>query len=132
MCIRDRLSGDEAVYYKLSDQGKLEGMISTHVDDFDLAGTKEFVEMVAREIERVLDVSTVESDKFRFTGIDVEKTETGIEISMEDYTQSLEEIKIREAKADEELTHEELKVFRKYVGKLNWLQIQGQIWQFML
>ena len=116
-----KLSGDEAVYYKLSEEGKLEGMISTHVDDFDLAGTKGFVEMVASEIERVLDVSTVESDKFRFTGIDVEKTENGIEISMEDYAQSLEEVQIREAKADAELTREELKVFRKYVGKLNWL-----------
>ena len=86
-----------------------------------MAGTKEFVEMVSKELERVLDVSTVESNKFRFTGIDVEKTETGIVISMEDYAQSLEEIKIREAKANEELTREELKVFRKYVGKLNWL-----------
>ena len=116
-----KLSGDEAVYYKHSDQGKLEGMISTHVDDFDLAGTMEFVEMVAKEIERVLDVSTVESDSFRFTGIDVKKTETGIEISMEDYAQSLEDINIREAKADEKLTREELKIYRKYVGKLNWL-----------
>ena len=66
-------------------------------------------------------MSTVESDSFRFTGIDVKKTETGIEISMEDYAQSLEDINIREAKADEELTREELKIFRKYVGKLNWL-----------
>ena len=64
-----KLSGDEAVYYKLDEEGNLEGMVSTHVDDFDLAGRKKFVEMVTEEISRILDVSTVECDCFRFTGI---------------------------------------------------------------
>ena len=40
---------------------------------------------------------------------------------MEDYAKNLEEIQIRDAKADELLIREELKVFRKFVGKLNWL-----------
>ena len=40
---------------------------------------------------------------------------------MEDYAKSVEEIQIREAKADETLTREELKVYRKFVGKLNQL-----------
>ena len=40
---------------------------------------------------------------------------------MDEYEESLEEIKIREGKSDEELTRDELKVLRKYVGKLNWL-----------
>ena len=38
-----------------------------------MAGRKKFVEMITKEISRVLDVSTVESDYFRFTGIDVKK-----------------------------------------------------------
>ena len=33
----------------------------------------------------------------------------------------MEDIKIRDAKADESLTRDELKVYRKFVGKLNWL-----------
>ena len=37
---------------------------------------------------------------------------------MEDYAKSLEEIQIREAKADEILTKEELKGYRKSVGKI--------------
>ena len=40
---------------------------------------------------------------------------------MEDYARSLEEIQIRDGKADELLTRDELKVFRKFVRKLNWL-----------
>ena len=40
---------------------------------------------------------------------------------MEDYAKSLEEIQIRDAKVDKPLTRDELKVLRKFVGKLNWL-----------
>ena len=95
--------------------------MSTHVDDFDLAGKKRFVNRLTKEIHKALDVSTVESNCFRFTGIDVKKVKEGIEISMEDYAKSLEEIQVRDAKADEPLTREEIKVFRKFVGKFNWL-----------
>ena len=116
-----KLDGDEAVYYMIGEKGDLEGMVSTHVDDFDLAGRKRLVNRITEEIGKALDVSTVESNCFRFTGIDVKKVKEGIEISMEDYAKSLEEIQIRDTKADEPLTREELKVFRKFVGKLNWL-----------
>ena len=40
---------------------------------------------------------------------------------MENYAKSLEDIQIREANADETLTRDELKIYRKFVGKLNWL-----------
>ena len=40
---------------------------------------------------------------------------------MEDYVKSLEEIQIIDAKSDETLTRDELKVLIKFVGKLNWL-----------
>ena len=35
-----KLDGDEAVYYMIDKKGDLEGMVSTHVDDFDLAGRR--------------------------------------------------------------------------------------------
>ena len=35
-----RLEGDEAIYYRKDNNGDLEGMVSTCVDDFDLAGTE--------------------------------------------------------------------------------------------
>ena len=55
---------------------------------------------VTEEIGKALDVSTVESDCFHFTGIDVKKVKDGVEISMVDYDKSLEEVQIRDAKAD--------------------------------
>ena len=116
-----KLDGDEAVYYMINEKGDLEGMVSTHVDDFDLVGKERFVNKVTEEIGKAFDVSMVESDSFCFTEIDVKKVKDGIEISMEDYAKSLEEIEIRDVKADEPLTRDELKVLRKFVGKLNWL-----------
>ena len=38
-----KLDGDKAFYYKLDINGKLLGMLSSHVDNFNLAGTKEFL-----------------------------------------------------------------------------------------
>ena len=60
------------MYYKKNKEGELEGMISTHVDDFNLAGREEFPEAVIEEIKKVLDVSKVEDGRFRFKGIYVE------------------------------------------------------------
>merc|ERR1711955_149776 len=45
-----------------------------------------------------------------------------IEVSMEDYASSVEEIKeIRKADRAEKLTRAELKEYRKYTGKISWL-----------
>ena len=114
-----RLDGDEALYFKNDENGDLEGMISTHVDDFNLAGSEKFLAMVTEEIRKALDISKVEDSSFRFTGIDVQKFEDRIELSLNDYTASLEDVEIREDKSHEKLTREEMRVLIKYVGKLS-------------
>ena len=64
----------------------------------------------------------MESSTFRFTGIGIVKTKEGIEVSMEDYAQSIEETnEIRKAGNNEPLTKTEYKVFRKCAGKIQWL-----------
>ena len=70
----------------------MDGMVSTCVDDFNIAVGASFVELITEKVSIELDISKVEDDKFRFTSIDIWKTEDGIEISMEDYAESLEEI----------------------------------------
>ena len=61
-----RLDGDEAIYYMINEKGGLKGMVSTCVDNFDLAATQGFV-------SAPLDVSKVEDDSFRFKGIYIMK-----------------------------------------------------------
>ena len=52
----------------------------------------------------------MEEDNFRFTGLDVKTKDGNIEISMEDYADSINEIKeIRNASRTEKLTKAELK-----------------------
>ena len=116
-----KLERDKAMYFKINEDGNLEGLVSTHVDDFNLAGSEKFLLTVTEEIRKVLDISKIEDSAFIFTGIDIKKLENHIEMSMNDYALSLEDIEIREDKSDEKLTREEMRVFRKYVGKLNWL-----------
>ena len=59
-------------------------------------------------------MSKIEEDKFRFTGLDV-KAECGkIQVSMEDYADSVDEIKeIRKADRTERLAKAKLKEYRK-------------------
>ena len=67
-------------------------------------------------------MSKVEKDEFRFTGLDVKAGNGKIEVLMEDYANSVEEIKeIRKADRAEKLTRTELKEYRKYTGKISWL-----------
>jgi len=120
-CGLRRLEGDEALYFKNNENGDLEGIVSTHVNDFNLAGTENFLPMVTEEIRKELDISKIEESSFRFTGIDVKKFEDRIELSMNNYAMSLEDVEIREDKSDEKLTREEMRVLRKYIGKLSWL-----------
>ena len=114
------LEGDSAYFYMMK-EGELYGQISTHVDDFNMAGEKEFIEDMVEKISGELKVSKVEHGQFRFTGIDFKKTSEGIEMSMEDYARSMEKIGAFRSGKNEPLTTLETKVYRKYTGKLMWL-----------
>ena len=115
------MEGDKAFYYLHQDE-ELMGAFITHVDNFTLAGTETFIKEVLETISRELTVSKIERDNFRYTGIDVLAMDDGIEVQMEDYVESLEEMKeIRKADREEDLTKLELKEYRKMTRKLNWL-----------
>ena len=52
------MDGDEAFYF-LNDDGQLLGAVITHVDDFNMAGTDEFLEEVISLVEEELNVSKI-------------------------------------------------------------------------
>merc|ERR1711954_515894 len=96
--------------------------MGSHVDDFTIAGNTDFLKRIVTGIKERFTVSKVEEDNFRFTGLDVKTKNGKIEISMEDYADSIKEIKeIRKADRNEKLTTAELKKYRKYTGKISWL-----------
>ena len=67
----------------LNKDGSLDGMVSIHVDDFLLAGTEKFLEEITKKIAQKLEISKLEDNEFRFTGMDVKKDGDVIVVSKE-------------------------------------------------
>ena len=44
------------MYFKINEDCNLEGLVSTHVDDFNLAGSENFLITITEEIRKVLDI----------------------------------------------------------------------------
>ena len=85
-----------------------------------IAGEPEFVSRIVKGIQERFIVSKVEEDKFSFTGLDVKAGNGKIEVLMEDYANSVEQIKeIMKADREDKLTKTELKEYRKYTGKIS-------------
>ena len=112
------VEGDEAFYY-LHDGHNLKGMVLSHVDDFQVSGDGVFIDDIIKAITKELTVSKVEHESFRFTGIDVAKCEDGLVVSMEDYVESLYDIKdVRVGRHDNFLLPVENKLYRGFTGKI--------------
>ena len=67
------LKGDKAFYYHHNEEDKFYGMVSSHVDDFILAGTEKFMEEITLKIKEKLEISKLKPNMFHFTGIDVRR-----------------------------------------------------------
>ena len=116
-----RFPGDEGFYYCHGEKVVLEGMISSYVDDFILAGKDEFVEDITEKLKEKLDISKKEDGVFRLTRIDLKMIGEKVEICMTNYSNDLEKINFRDGKPDEILTKEEMMNSRQNIGKLSWL-----------
>ncbi len=85
-------------------------MVSSHVDSFILAGTYRFFEEITKKIADKLEISKLEDNEFRFTGMDVKKEGEVMIVSMEDYAKSLEKIEIRKGLPKDPLSEVEMEV----------------------
>ena len=70
-------------------------MVLLHVDDFMMSGSNDCIAETTKMFQDNLTVSKVEDDKFRYCGLDVKFEEKRLEVSMEDYSSSLEEWPLR-------------------------------------
>ena len=76
------LDGDEVFYFRHDKNGNLDEMVSGHVDDFILAGSDRFLEEIMWKIAEKIEISNLEDNEFRFTGMDVKKDGDAIVVSM--------------------------------------------------
>ena len=118
------IPGDEALYVKKVN-GKTEAVVLTHVDDFQVGSSKKFLEELVKVLtEGGMEISKIEKETFRFTGIDISRSKDKREImvSMQEYADSIKEVgEIRNAKDDEELMILERRILKKITGKISWL-----------
>ena len=77
------LDGHEVFYYRHDKNGDLDGMISSHMDNFILADSDAFLEEIMWKIAEKLEISKLEDDEFRFTGMDVKKEDYVIVVKYE-------------------------------------------------
>ena len=118
-------SYDPAFFYKHDSDGKLEGCIALHVDDFLHAGTEKFRQEVTLKLSEIFKMGKTDRKSFVYTGFELEQTQEGIKVSQNEFARAKIEVfdvKPDRAKGpDDDLSAEEVSIIRKAAGKIGWL-----------
>ena len=108
------------MFFKFNKEGKLIGIIISHVDDFLHAGNNNFKESVVKKLAEIFQMGKTEVKQFKYVGFEFDQKEEGITVSQKEVTSC--DIKPDHAKqVDDDLTVEEKSLLRKVAGKLGWL-----------
>ena len=117
------VSGNSALFTMHSD-GKLIGLVCSHVDDLFMAGNNRFKKIVAEKILNMFQFSKVEHNSFKYLGCEVQKEKNGdISLNQNDYIQKLEVINIPEGRNSFKVNETGRKAIRKVVGELLWVSL---------
>ena len=114
-------------FFSYIQDGKVEGIVCLHVDDFLYAGTKKFEENVIDKISRIFCVGNEEKGMFKYVGLNVSSEKNAYNVDQMHYAASLRKIQISPARANNkqsELSKREKDEYRVTVGQLNWLATQ--------
>ena len=118
---------DDALFLWHSRDGKLEGILVSHVDDFVFCGTDDWHRKVLGEFKCRFKISSEGQGSFKYVGLKVHQTETEVYVDQCDYVRGLKEIKLSHEKLkqkDDLLTHEEIGQLRSLSGQLLWVTSQ--------
>ena len=117
---------DEAIFY-WHRHGKLQGVLSAHVDDFFWAGTKMFKEEILEKLTKTFKISSESQDSFKYLGIQVKQDGNKIILNQEAYAKDLKPI-VKEDNPDptREVTKAERLALRQTTGQLMWLANQSR------
>ena len=114
---------DEALFYYQKD-GKLEGLIAAHVDDFFWCGSDLFEKEVISVISSIFKISSIYHDSFTFLGLQVNQTDSGITVSQSIYAEEIEPVEYRKCDRNRKLSDKEKRSLRSVIGQLGWLANQ--------
>ena len=117
---------ENALFYYQDNDGCLQGMMTSHVDDFLQAGNSNFEEKVISNVKTKFAFGKEAEIDFRYVGINIKQESEYISIDQEHYIKAIQEVPMPCTKtADHELplTGKDIKAFRRLVGSLNWASI---------
>ena len=105
-----RIHSDGALFTYVVD-GKLNGIVTTHLDDLTIAGDDKFERDIESMLQEGFKFSKIESNKFKYCGCNVTVKENGtIELDQDDYVDNLEKLEIPEDDGDSiEISKQEIK-----------------------
>ena len=113
---------DSALYYWYDENGKLEGMLATHVDDIiHGSGSPRFEKSVMDPLRNKFQVGSEETAEFRYVGMKIEQFQSVIKVSQEHYLDSVEVPDVPQGKDEDNMNEEGQEIYRGVVGKIGWL-----------
>ena len=116
---------DPAIFF-LHKDGKLDGIICCHVDDFLHSGGRYF-ETLIRKLRKRFYAGKVEEKCFKYIGFKVKQKENVIILDQSDYMNNINHPVLdprRTANKADILNNEEQSLYRQIVGQINWA-VQG-------
>ena len=109
---------DQAVF-TFHEENKLEGKISTHVDDFCWGGSSIFIDKVIVKLRQYFMVKTEEQFSFKYLGLKWLQSNSMIIVSQDDFVKTLKIISCDSAyDYDTRISSEQLTQCRSSIGKL--------------
>ena len=117
---------DRSLYLYFDKHGNLAGIGLLWVDDLVYAGTSEFHDII-RKLSATFTVGKFESQKFCFTGWNLQQDKDGITLTQSKFQQQMDVERFQDLKKPqgydnhEEVNDELQQLFRKGLGVLQWL-----------
>ena len=123
-CIVSKL--DKCVF-RFVENGKLQGLVATHVDDLLYCGTEKFKRQIIADVRKNFKISRMHAEMFTYLGWNVNQKPDCIYIDQRSYGESVQPIEIspkRKRECDSRLSDEEKTEYQRQLGKLLWLSGQ--------
>ena len=116
---------DPAVFYSFSkDGGELEGVIGTHVDDFLMAGTSDWLKVTTEKVAAQFELGKIEKDDFLYCGHRIIQKDGRLTLGQDEFAEGIKPYNItpaRKRETAEKVTETERAQIRSGAGKLGWV-----------
>ena len=116
---------DPAVFYAYNkESGALEGVVGTHVDDFLMSGTEQWLAATTSKIAAKFELGKIEKDNFLYCGHRIIQKDGKLTLGQDEFAEKIKPFNISPARkraTADKVTDEERAQIRSGAGKLGWI-----------